>query len=82
MDGKTPMSHAHTKGAFIFRGAEMKLKLTAPVTSCVEAGSGPFSESTITISLRVPSEQQSDPPRPAESDVFIEDRAGMTVFVR
>ncbi|XP_052607082.1 heme-binding protein 2 isoform X1 [Peromyscus californicus insignis] len=61
---------------------EMKLKLTAPVTSCVEAGSSPFSESTITISLRVPSEQQSDPPRPAESDVFIEDRAGMTVFVR
>ncbi|XP_041510333.1 heme-binding protein 2 [Microtus oregoni] len=61
---------------------EMKMKLTAPVTSYVEPGSSPFSESTITISLCVPSEQQSDPPRPSESDVFIEDRAGMTVFVR
>ncbi|XP_047413019.1 heme-binding protein 2 isoform X2 [Sciurus carolinensis] len=27
-------------------------------------------------------EQQSDPPQPSESDVFIEDRAEMTVFVR
>ncbi|KAL1770375.1 heme-binding protein 2 [Sigmodon hispidus] len=61
---------------------EMKMRLTAPVTSYVEPGSGPFSGSTITISLYVPSEQQSDPPRPSESDVFIEDRAGMTVFVR
>lgn len=61
---------------------EMKIKLTAPVTSFVEPGSGPFSESTITISLYIPSEQQHDPPRPSESDVFIEDRAEMTVFVR
>lgn len=56
--------------------------MTAPVTSYVEPGSGPFSESTITISLYIPSEQQSDPPKPTESDVFIEDRAEMTVFVR
>ncbi|XP_047626055.1 heme-binding protein 2 [Phacochoerus africanus] len=61
---------------------EMKIKMTAPVTSYVEPGSGPFSESTITISLYIPSEQQSDPPRPTQSDVFIEDRAEMTVFVR
>ncbi|XP_054424929.1 heme-binding protein 2 [Pteronotus mesoamericanus] len=61
---------------------EMKIKMTAPVMSYVEPGSGPFSESTVTISLYVPSEQQSDPPRPSESDVFIEDRAEMTVFVR
>jgi hypothetical protein len=60
----------------------MKIKLTAPVTSYVEPGSSPFSESTITISLYIPSEQQPDPPRPSESDVFIEDRAEMTVFVR
>ncbi|XP_014307362.1 heme-binding protein 2 isoform X4 [Myotis lucifugus] len=60
----------------------MKIKMTAPVMSYVEPGSGPFSESTITISLYIPSEQQSDPPRPSESDVFIEDRAAMTVFVR
>ncbi|KAI5193938.1 Heme-Binding Protein 2 [Manis pentadactyla] len=61
---------------------EMKIKMTAPVTSYVEPGSGPFSESTITISLYIPSEQQLDPPQPSESDVFIEDRAEMTVFVR
>lgn len=61
---------------------EMKIKMTAPVTSYVEPGSGPFSQSTITISLYIPSEQQSDPPRPLESDVFIEDRAEMTVFAR
>ncbi|XP_021567153.1 heme-binding protein 2, partial [Carlito syrichta] len=61
---------------------EMKIKMTAPVMSYVEPGSGPFSESTITISLYIPSEQQFDPPRPSESDVFIEDRAEMTVFVR
>ncbi|CAH6778100.1 Hebp2 [Phodopus roborovskii] len=61
---------------------EMRMTLTAPVTSYVEPGSSPFSESTITISLYVPSELQSDPPRPSDSDVFIEDRAGMTVFVR
>ncbi|KAB0399987.1 hypothetical protein E2I00_018851, partial [Balaenoptera physalus] len=61
---------------------EMKIKMTAPVTSYVEPGSGPFSESTVTISLYIPSEWQSDPPRPSESDVFIEDRAEMTVFVR
>ncbi|XP_005659235.2 heme-binding protein 2 isoform X1 [Sus scrofa] len=64
------------------KGEEMKIKMTAPVTSYVEPGSGPFSESTITISLYIPSEQQSDPPRPTESNVFIEDRAEMTVFVR
>ncbi|CAD7675166.1 unnamed protein product [Nyctereutes procyonoides] len=61
---------------------EMKIKMTAPVTSLVEPGSGPFSESIITISLYIPSEQQPDPPRPSESGVFIEDRAEMTVFVR
>uniref|UniRef100_A0A5F9DEW0 Heme-binding protein 2 n=1 Tax=Oryctolagus cuniculus TaxID=9986 RepID=A0A5F9DEW0_RABIT len=61
---------------------EMKIKMTAPVTSYVEPGSGPFSEATVTTSLYLPSEQQSDPPRPSESGVFIEDRAGMTVFVR
>nr|XP_013003471.1 heme-binding protein 2 [Cavia porcellus] len=60
----------------------VKIKMTAPVTSYVEPGPGPFSESSITVSLYVPSEEQSDPPRPSESDVFIEERAEMTVFVR
>jgi hypothetical protein len=48
----------------------------------VEPGPGPFSKSTITISLCIPSAQQSDPPRPSESGVCIENRAEMTVFVR
>ncbi|XP_001370288.1 heme-binding protein 2 [Monodelphis domestica] len=61
---------------------EIKIKMTTPVTSYVEPGSGPFCQSTITISLCIPAEQQSDPPKPSESDVFIEDRAAMTVFVR
>ncbi|KAM6221132.1 heme-binding protein 2-like [Rhynchocyon petersi] len=60
---------------------EMKMKMTAPVTSYMQPGSGPFSESTITTSLYIPSEQQPDPPRPTKSDVFIADRAEMTVFV-
>ena len=61
---------------------EMKIRMTAPVMSYVEPGSGHFSEPAITISLYIPSQQQSDLPRPAESNVFIEDRAEMTVFVR
>ncbi|XP_028914481.1 heme-binding protein 2 isoform X2 [Ornithorhynchus anatinus] len=62
--------------------AEAKIKMTAPVTSYVEPGEGPFSQPTITVSLYIPREQQSDPPKPVESNVFIEDRPGMTVFVR
>ncbi|XP_038625994.1 heme-binding protein 2 isoform X3 [Tachyglossus aculeatus] len=61
---------------------EAKIKMTAPVTSYVEPGEGPFSQPTITISFYLPREQQSDPPKPVESNVFIEDRPGMTVFVR
>ncbi|ELR59106.1 Heme-binding protein 2, partial [Bos mutus] len=85
MDWDSAMQTGFTRLKSYLQGKnekEMKIKMTAPVTSYVEPGSGPFSESTITISLYIPSEQQSDPPRPAESDVFIEDRAEMTVFVR
>ncbi|KAM9234868.1 heme-binding protein 2 isoform 2-T2 [Dugong dugon] len=85
MDWDSALQTGFTKLNSYFEGKnekEMKIKMTAPVTSYVEPGSGPFSESTITISLYIPSQQQSDPPRPSESDVFIEDRAGMTVFVR
>ncbi|XP_006074736.4 heme-binding protein 2 [Bubalus bubalis] len=85
MDWDSAMQTGFTRLKSYLQGKnekEMKIKMTAPVTSYVEPGSGPFSESTVTISLYIPSEQQSDPPRPAESDVFIEDRAEMTVFVR
>ncbi|KAF5920079.1 hypothetical protein HPG69_014447, partial [Diceros bicornis minor] len=68
-------SYAHGRNE-----TETKIKMTAPVTTCVEPGAGPFSQPTVTVSLYVPSEQQLDPPRPSESDVFIEDRAEMTVF--
>ncbi|KAM5263603.1 heme-binding protein 2 [Ctenodactylus gundi] len=61
---------------------EMKIKMTAPVTSYVEPGAGPFSEPTVTVSLYIPAAQQSDPPSPSEPGVFIEDRAEMTVFAR
>ncbi|XP_037699149.1 heme-binding protein 2 [Choloepus didactylus] len=61
---------------------EMKMQMTAPVTSFVQPGSGPFSQATVTISLYLPAEQQPDPPQPSEPGVFIEDRAEMTVFVR
>lgn len=85
MDWDSAIQTGFTKLNGYFQGKnekEMKIKLTAPVTSYVEPGSGPFSESTITVSLYIPSEQQSEPPRPSESDVFIEDRTEMTVFVR
>ncbi|XP_071074789.1 heme-binding protein 2 isoform X2 [Dasypus novemcinctus] len=59
---------------------EMKIQQTAPVTSFVEPGAGPFSQSTVTVSLYLPAAQQAEPPQPAEPGVFIEDRAEMTVF--
>ncbi|XP_058163530.1 heme-binding protein 2 isoform X1 [Dasypus novemcinctus] len=61
---------------------EMKIQQTAPVTSFVEPGAGPFSQSTVTVSLYLPAAQQAEPPQPAEPGVFIEDRAEMTVFAR
>ncbi|XP_069930716.1 heme-binding protein 2 isoform X1 [Oryctolagus cuniculus] len=85
MDWDAAVQTGFTKLSSYLQGnneREMKIKMTAPVTSYVEPGSGPFSEATVTTSLYLPSEQQSDPPRPSESGVFIEDRAGMTVFVR
>ncbi|XP_010624888.1 heme-binding protein 2 [Fukomys damarensis] len=85
MDWDSAVQTGFTKLSSYIQGKNekgMKIKVTAPVLSYVEPGPGPFSESTITVSLYIPSEQQSDPPRPSESDVFIEDRAAMTVFVR
>ncbi|XP_077669244.1 heme-binding protein 2 isoform X3 [Eretmochelys imbricata] len=60
----------------------MKIEMTAPVTCHVEPGAGPFCESTITVSFYIPSDHQADPPKPSESDSFIENRPEMTVFVR
>ncbi|XP_048700362.1 heme-binding protein 2 isoform X1 [Caretta caretta] len=60
----------------------MKIEMTAPVTCHVEPGAGPFCESTITVSFYIPSDHQADPPKPSESDSFIENRPETTVFVR
>ncbi|XP_044866822.1 heme-binding protein 2 isoform X2 [Mauremys mutica] len=60
----------------------MKIEMTAPVTCHVEPGAGPFCESTITVSFYIPSDHQADPPKPSESDIFIENRPEMIVFVR
>ncbi|KAM4694972.1 heme-binding protein 2 [Discoglossus pictus] len=61
---------------------KQKIEMTAPVTTYVEPGAGPACESTITVSFYVPTEQQDDPPKPSEANVFIEQRAQMTVYVR
>ncbi|XP_040821304.1 heme-binding protein 2 isoform X1 [Ochotona curzoniae] len=85
MDWDSAVQTGFTKLSSYIEGnneRELKMKMTAPVTSFVEPGSGPFSEATVTVSLYLPWEQQSDPPRPSESGVFIEERPGMTVFVR
>ncbi|XP_073483462.1 heme-binding protein 2 [Aquarana catesbeiana] len=61
---------------------KMSVAMTAPVTTYVQPGEGPACESTITVSFYIPSEQQSDPPKPSESNVFITERPELTVYVR
>ncbi|KAA0708541.1 Heme-binding protein 2 [Triplophysa tibetana] len=59
-----------------------KVEMTAPVSCKIEPGAGPACESTFTVSFYVPEENQADPPKPTEADVFIESRSEFTVFVR
>ncbi|XP_053317017.1 heme-binding protein 2 [Spea bombifrons] len=61
---------------------KMKVDMTAPVTTFIQPGAGPACESTITVSFYIPPEHQDDPPKPADTDVFIEERAELTVYVR
>ncbi|XP_078503181.1 heme-binding protein 2 [Lissotriton helveticus] len=59
-----------------------KIEMTAPVTCFVNPGAGPACESSITVSFFIPPEFQNDPPKPTESNVFIENRSALTVCVR
>ncbi|XP_053193144.1 heme-binding protein 2 [Scomber japonicus] len=59
-----------------------KVEMTAPVTCRVEPGAGPACESKFTISFYIPEEHQENPPEPSDSDVFVEHRKEMTVYVR
>ncbi|XP_053566603.1 heme-binding protein 2 [Bombina bombina] len=61
---------------------KVKIDMTAPVTTYVNPGAGPACESTITVSFYVPPEHQKDPPKPTDDNVFIEERAQVTVYVR
>lgn len=58
------------------------MEMTAPVSCKMEPGAGPACETTFTVSFYIPEEHQADPPKPSEADVFIENRAEFTVFVR
>ncbi|KAJ1155813.1 hypothetical protein NDU88_008538 [Pleurodeles waltl] len=59
-----------------------KIEMTAPVSCFVNPGAGPSCESSITVSFYIPPEFQNDPPKPTESNVFIENRSSITVCVR
>uniref|UniRef100_A0A669BRI7 Heme binding protein 2 n=2 Tax=Oreochromis niloticus TaxID=8128 RepID=A0A669BRI7_ORENI len=59
-----------------------KVEMTAPVTCHVKPGAGPACESQFTVSFYIPEEHQATPPEPNESEVFIEHRKELTVYVR
>lgn len=59
-----------------------KVDMTAPVTGLVQPGSGPDSESTITVSFYLPEKLQAAPPKPSNPEVFIETRAQFIAYVR
>ncbi|XP_051954915.1 heme-binding protein 2 [Xyrauchen texanus] len=59
-----------------------KVEMTAPVSCMIDPGAGPACESTFTVSFYIPEEHQADPPKPSDSEVFIENRKELTVFVR
>ncbi|XP_055999828.1 heme-binding protein 2-like isoform X3 [Ostrea edulis] len=61
---------------------EMKIEMTAPVSTKVEAGAGPNCESTFTVSFFIPHEHQENPPQPKNTNVFLEERPGFEAYVR
>ena len=56
--------------------------MTAPVATKIEPGAGPNCESTFTVSFYIPPDHQSDPPKPTDPDVFIEEFPAMNVLVQ
>ncbi|KAL8611229.1 hypothetical protein ACOMHN_013660 [Nucella lapillus] len=59
----------------------VKVEMTAPVTTWVEPGAGPNCESSFTVAFYIPEEHQAHPPKPSNSQVFIEDRPQFSAFV-
>uniref|UniRef100_A0A8C2UF34 Uncharacterized protein n=1 Tax=Coturnix japonica TaxID=93934 RepID=A0A8C2UF34_COTJA len=56
---------------------EIKIDMTVPVTCLVKSGCADYK-----ISFFVPFEHQDSPPQPTDSDVFIEERKAVAIFVR
>ncbi len=56
--------------------------MTAPVTTRMTLQTTPTSERTFTMAFYIPSAFQNTPPAPADSNVAIEERPAMKVFVR
>lgn len=54
--------------------------MTTPVTCRMETKEEPMCD--ITVSFYLPQEHQEKPPEPENSDVFVEQRKEMTVYVR
>ncbi|XP_062585678.1 heme-binding protein 2-like isoform X2 [Saccostrea cucullata] len=61
---------------------EMKIDMTAPVSTKVEPGAGPNCESTFTVSFFIPPEHQENPPQPKNPNVFIEERPEFEAYVK
>ena len=66
---------------FVVMCSEMKVEMTAPVTTWVEPGAGPNCESSFTVSFYIPAEHQANPPKPTNPTVFIEDRPQFSAYV-
>ncbi|XP_045605139.1 heme-binding protein 2 isoform X2 [Procambarus clarkii] len=60
----------------------IRIDMTSPVTTYVEPGAGPDSESTFTMGFLVPEEYQQCPPQIADKTIFFEDRPELTVLTR
>merc|ERR1711920_1177792 len=58
-----------------------KVEMTAPVSEYITPGQGPFCEDHFTVSFFVPYAFQGKAPAPTASDVTIEKRPAMTVYV-
>ncbi|XP_061195337.1 heme-binding protein 2-like isoform X2 [Saccostrea echinata] len=61
---------------------EMKIEMTAPVSTKVEPGAGPNCESSFTVSFYIPPEHQENPPQPKNPNVFIEERPEFEAYVK
>ena len=56
--------------------------MTAPVITKIIPGEGPNCENTFIVSFFIPPDYQSDPPKPTNPDVFIEEFPDMTVYTK